>query len=251
MRGRQVDNRSVALRQRIRAQAALVQRQRAHHRPIRLKNLVQLAVARILQPVHTVAPQKLDDQLHQVFRPRADQDVVGRHPQPPAVPQVACNLLTQFDRAAGVGRAQQTVGVFAQHAAAEPRPRRKGKAAVIDNIGAEVIPATIVRRGSGLCRRRRHRRYWAWHGQLRLHEVAAPRLGREVSLGQQLAISRFDRDLADMQVGGQLALAGQALAARERPRHDIRAHRAVKLLVERCAAVWVKMIGQHATSPLT
>ena len=41
------------------------------------------------------------------------------------------------------------------------------------------------------------------------------------------SIGGFDRDLTDMQIGGKLALAGQSVAARERARHDIRAHCAV------------------------
>ena len=154
------------------------------------------------------------------------------------------DLLAQLDCAAGIGSAQQAVGVFAQHTAGQPRPGGKRKAACIHNIRAEIVWTVIGRRGSGM-RRCRPLRCCHRQGKLLLHKVPAPRLGNDITLGEQLGVGGFDRDLADAQVGGQLSLARQALAARERAGHDVRAHRAVQLLVERCFAVWIEVIGEH------
>ena len=50
---------------------------------------------------------------------------------------------------------------------------------------------------------------------LLLHEVAAARRGNDVSLGGQLTVGGFDRNLADAEVRSELPLARQARAARK------------------------------------
>ena len=204
VRGGQIDDRCVGCRQRIRTQAAFVQRQRANRRTVCVKNLVQLAVAGVFQPIYAIASQKPNDQMHQVFRACADQNVVGRDVDAAKIVQISRDLFAQFDRAARVGRVQQAVGIFAEHAAAEPRPRGERKAAVVHNIGAEVVKIVLFLRG-----RQRHggagRLRLRGHGKLLLHEIAAPRRGGKIPFGQQLAVGGFDRDLTDMQIGGKLA----------------------------------------------
>ena len=231
VRRRQVDDRSVARRERIRAQAAFIERQRAHRHPAHIKNLVQLAVAGVFERIHAVAPEQLDDQVHQVLRTRADQNVVRRDIDAAEVIQIPRDLLTQLGRAARVGRAQQAVGVFAQHAARQPRPRCKRETLRIHDIRAEIVLAVVRRHGMRMRRRRFGRLRLCRDGQLLLHKIPAPRLGDDIAFREQLAVGGLHRDLADAQIRGQLALARQAGAARERAGHDIRAHGAVELLV--------------------
>ena len=83
---------------------------------------------------------------------------------------------------------------------------------------------------------------------LLLHEIAASRRGNNVALCGKLTVGGLDRDLADAQVRRELTLARQARAAREGPVHDVAAHRAVELFIERRAAARLKMIGQHCFS---
>ena len=162
--------------------------------------------------------------------------------------QVMRNLLPQRKRAARVGRLQQPRRVFAQHAPRKLRPGRKRKAAVVHDICFEIVVELL---GSLAFVHRLVRNFGVRGGRRRdllLHEVAAARRGNDVSLGGQLTVGGFDRNLADAEVRSELPLARQARAAREGPVHDVAAHRAVELFIERRAAARLKMIGQHCFS---
>ena len=69
------------------------------------------------------------------------------------------------------------------------------------------------------------------YGQLLAEGYIASEPRRGYFVQRQLAVGGLHRDLADAQIRGQLALARQASAARERAGHDVRTHGAVELLV--------------------
>ena len=63
--------------------------------------------------------------------------------------------------------------------------------------------------------------------------------------GGKLTVSGFHGDLADAQIGRQLAFAWQARAAGQGAGHDVRADSVVELLVERLLVVRFEMVSQH------
>ena len=85
----------------------LVQRCRTHGHTVHCENLIQLAVAGVLERVHAVAAEQLNDKVHQILRACADEDVVRRDIDAAEVVQVAHDLLSKFRRAAWVGRTEQ------------------------------------------------------------------------------------------------------------------------------------------------
>ena len=63
--------------------------------------------------------------------------------------------------------------------------------------------------------------------------------------GGKLAVGGFHGDLADAQIGRQLAFARQACATGQGAGHDVRADSVVELLVERLLVVRFEMVSQH------
>ena len=246
VRRRQVYHRCVTRGQRVSTQTVLVQRCRTHGHTVHCENLIQLAVAGVLERVHAVAAEQLNDKVHQILRACADEDVVRRDIDAAEVVQVAHDLLSKFRRAAWVGRTEQRTRVFAQHTARQPRPCRERKAAVIDKIRAKIVRIGLL--GGGNRRQRRCKwllRLGDRHGKLLLHKVAAPWRRGDVAFGGKLTVSGFHGDLADAQIGRQLAFARQARAAGQGAGHDVRADSVVELLVERLLVVRFEMVSQH------
>ena len=246
VRRRKVYHRCVTRGQRVSTQTVLVQRCRTHGHTVHCENLIQLAVAGVLERVHTVAAEQLNDKVHQILRACADEDVVRRDIDAAEVVQVAHDLLSKFRRATWVGRTEQCTRVFAQHTARQPRPCGERKAAVIDKIRAKIVRIGLLRGEN----RRQRRCKWLlrlgdWHGKLLLHKVAAPWRRGDVAFGGKLTVSGFHGDLADAQIGRQLAFARQARAAGQGAGHDVRADSVVELLVERLLVVRFEMVSQH------
>ena len=80
---------------------------------------------------------------------------------------------------------------------------------------------------------------------------AAPWRRGDVAFGGKLAVGGFHGDLADAQIGRQLAFARQARAAGQGAGHDVRADSVVELLVERLLVVRFEMVSQHGRKLLS
>lgn len=98
-----MENIGIAAFQNVGANALLIHGQIATEDIVGAVNGCQLGIARILQRVDAVASQKLDDEIVERLRTRADDDLLGRDVQSAKLVEVPGDRLTQGEDAAGSG----------------------------------------------------------------------------------------------------------------------------------------------------
>ena len=188
-------------------------------------DLADFAVARFLHGIGFVPAQKLDQQVIQEVRSRADEDVFRVNMHPTEGGQVTRNGLAQL-RDSLVGQGQQQFFAVIQHdLPLEAGPDGKGE--LLGAVGSEIqqefpfgfrFPGFRSGLGPGV----------AFH---RFHKIAYLFLGADIALGQELVIGGFHGDLADFQILGQSALGGQLFTGPERAGKNVAADAAVERFV--------------------
>ena len=150
-----------------------------------------LGVAGVLHAVDGLAPEQLDDEVIEVLRARADDDLLRRGGDAAEAVEMLRDGPAQRVRAVRRRGAQQRLALLAQHAAHELCPHGKGKVLRPAAAGAEIEqPRTLrLRRAPG--------RGAPGRGGVPLHvgDVVAALLARvEIALRLELGIGVLHRD---------------------------------------------------------
>ena len=216
----------------LRADALLVHRHGHAAHGILAVDLADLVEAGILDAETLVAPQKLHEQSVEVFRARADDDLLRRDIEAAEAAQMIGDCLAQAHDA-HTGRAlQELFGLLRHDLAQEARPR----------LEREILGAQTVSREVGqVLRQTRFRfamdtlRLSGLDGQAGKTRDKESLLRHRLAIAfrHQLTICALDRDDADAELVRERALRRQLLARLQAPGEYVRADAAVEVLVER------------------
>jgi len=235
VRGRQMHDRGAAFLERVGAQPLAVHGDGRDGHAVGLIDARDLAVAELFERVEPAASQKLQDEVVEVFRARADEDLLRQHLHPALAQQPLRNRLLQRGQT-GIRHRLQEILVFVEdHAAHELGPdgeREQLRRRTVRRCGQLRFRARHGRR----CRNGRRERD-------RFDEVAGAFARGDIALGQQLAVSGFDGDLADVQMLRERALGGQFFSARQAAGEDVGFHCRIELFIERLARRVGESIG--------
>ena len=217
----------------VEADAAAVQGNGRHRHLVGTADCGDLLVARRLEAVTPGPAQELDEDVVEILRAGADQNLSRRDGHAPGPAQLPGDGAAQL-RQAGAGQGlEQHLAVIQQDAAHQTRPDRGGK-----------LPCRRFRSRHGRQSRRRGFRSREDRGDL-LGKIAHLLPDRQIALSQELLIGRLYRDLADVQMLRQQPLGGQLLPAPDGPGEDVGLDGLVELLVEGPCASVLEVVGQH------